>query len=120
MHFIKTVILPIIVVLLLTLGQSGFKFVGNKLATDMSLNGLWSAKFEFIATLSVYAIATFLWVYILSYMPLSRAFTYYALVFVIVPLIATFVFHEDVINPQFLLGSALIIIGVVIAGRASL
>jgi len=118
MSTLKSVILPVTVVLLLTIGQTGFKFVGEKLNADMSLMGVWSAKLELFVTLSIYAIATVLWIYVLSYLPLSKAFTYYALVFIIVPLIATFVFHEEVFNPQFLFGSALIVIGVLITVRS--
>lgn len=115
---IKNVFLPLIVVLLLTIGQTGFKLVGNKFENGINWSSIWSARYEFLVVMSVYALATILWIYVLSYMPLSRAFSYYAAVFIIVPLLAHVFFGEDVFNRQFLFGTAIIVLGVLITVRA--
>ncbi len=105
----KTVFLPILVVVLLTLGQIGFKIVGTSLGS-LSIKTLVPLGF----TLFIYAIATVLWIYVLSYMELSRAFSYYALVFVLVPTLGVFLFDETINHVKLIVGTILISGGVLI------
>lgn len=67
----------------------------------------------FIALL-VYALATVGWVFILSRLPLSVAFPFYGLTFLIVPALAWF-FLQEPLRMQTMLGGALIMIGVVVS-----
>lgn len=67
----------------------------------------------FIALL-VYALATVGWVFILSRLPLSVAFPFYGLTFLIVPVLAWF-FLQEPLRMQTMLGGVLIMIGVVVS-----
>jgi drug/metabolite transporter (DMT)-like permease len=66
---------------------------------------------------ALYAGATLLWVRILTTVPLSRAYPFVALAFVLVPAAGYLFFHES-INFRYALGTALIVIGVAVAARA--
>jgi drug/metabolite transporter (DMT)-like permease len=68
---------------------------------------------------ALYAGATLLWVRILTTVPLSRAYPFAALAFVLVPAASYLFFHEP-ITLRYALGTALIVIGVAVAaGTAS-
>ena len=68
---------------------------------------------------ALYAGATLLWVRILMTVPLSRAYPFVALAFVLVPAAGYLFFHES-ITLRYALGTALIVIGVAVAaGTAS-
>jgi drug/metabolite transporter (DMT)-like permease len=69
------------------------------------------------AAVALYGAATLLWVRILTTIPLSRAYPFVALAFVLVPAAGYLLFDES-INAKYVLGTALIVIGVVVAGRA--
>jgi uncharacterized membrane protein len=56
-----------------------------------------------------------LWVCVLFYLSLSHVFTFYALVFVFVPIISYQVFDEGVFDVKFSIGTSLIICGVILA-----
>lgn len=63
---------------------------------------------------ALYAAATLLWVRILTTVPLSRAYPFAALAFILVPA-AGYVFFHEPITIRYALGTALIVIGVSIA-----
>jgi multidrug transporter EmrE-like cation transporter len=65
---------------------------------------------------ALYAAATLLWVRILTTVPLSRAYPFAALAFVIVPAAGYFLFSESMTVRQAL-GTALIVAGVVVVAR---
>jgi drug/metabolite transporter (DMT)-like permease len=67
---------------------------------------------------ALYAGATLLWVRILASVPLSRAYPFAALAFVLVPAAGYLFFHEP-ITLRYALGTALIVIGVAVAAGAS-
>ncbi|MBC7636993.1 MAG: hypothetical protein H7251_15475 [Acetobacteraceae bacterium] len=99
----------------LAVGQMMFKqaakgIAGAPVADILPLLGaniwVWMA-------LVLYGLSTVLWVWILSWMPLSRAYPWTALGAVVVPLAATLLFAETV-TPVFWLGAVLIGIGVVL------
>ena len=69
--------------------------------------GVWVA-------VALYAGATLLWVRILTTVPLSRAYPFVALAFVLVPA-AGYMFFGEPITLRYALGTALIVIGVAIA-----
>jgi len=66
---------------------------------------------------ALYAGATLLWVRILTTVPLSRAYPFVALAFVLVPAAGYVLFHEP-ITARYALGAALIIVGVAVAAGA--
>ena len=94
--------------LLLSLGQILFKWtsVGLSLKDPRSLlsPGL-------IAGLVIYGIATVMWIMVLKRMPLSLAFPFYGLTFLLVPVLAHYLLGER-IGYQTLLGGAIIMAGV--------
>ncbi len=67
--------------------------------------------------LALYGASTLLWVRILTAVPLSRAYPFAALAFVLVPA-AGYVFFQEPVNGRQLFGTALIVAGVIVAARA--
>lgn len=63
---------------------------------------------------ALYLAATFAWIWLLRTAPLSRAYPYMALSFVLVPLMSAFFFRES-LSAQYVIGIALVIAGIVVA-----
>jgi drug/metabolite transporter (DMT)-like permease len=84
---------------------------GSWLIEVARLPAMWAA-------VALYAGATLLWVRILTTVPLSRAYPFAALAFVLVPAAGYLFFHEP-ITIRYALGTALIVVGVIIAAGAS-
>ncbi|HZY48953.1 MAG TPA: EamA family transporter [Devosia sp.] len=61
----------------------------------------------------LYGITILAWVWVLRTTPLSVAYSAVALVFVLVPALAVWLFREP-LTPQFALGAGLIVLGVVL------
>jgi undecaprenyl phosphate-alpha-L-ara4N flippase subunit ArnE len=99
-------------VVLMTLGQVLFKQVALT-SLDKSIIGM-VASFQMIAALTVYAVATVLWVAILRTTPLSVAYPFAALAIVLVSLVGAVFFGEH-INWRLALGTALIVSGIIVA-----
>ena len=68
------------------------------------------------AALILYAAATALWVMLLRTIPLSAAYPFAALGFVLVPLLARFLFNET-LDARYGVGVALIVLGIVVTSR---
>lgn len=99
---------------LLAIGQSLFKKAAlASLGQPLPIGFLtvWM-----LAALALYAIATALWVWLLRSIPLSTAYPFAALGFVLVPLFALVLFGES-INLRYGLGAALIVLGIVVTSR---
>ncbi|HWL05727.1 MAG TPA: hypothetical protein VNQ99_12465 [Xanthobacteraceae bacterium] len=73
----------------------------------LALNG-W-----FIAALVLYFALSLMWVWVLTFTPLSRAYPFVALAFAITPLLGGLVFAEP-LSLRLLIGIAVIAIGIVI------
>ena len=71
---------------------------------SMMLNGF------FAAAVLLYAALTVLWVWILNFTPLSRAYVFVALAIAVTPLLGAFVFAEP-ISVRFVIGIGLIFCG---------
>lgn len=83
--------------------------LGQRLA-GLFYNGFFSAA------VVLYALLAVLWVWILTFTPLSRAYAFVALAFILTPLAGSAVFGEP-ISFRFVVGVALIAVGLVcIAG----
>jgi drug/metabolite transporter (DMT)-like permease len=108
-------ILILIVVMMISSGQILFKMIAKNMPGSFALSE-WIA-FVFapltISVFALYGIATFLWIYVLKLYPLSTAYPIMALGFVIVPF-ASFIFFNEQITLRLIMGSLLIICGVLI------
>ena len=67
----------------------------------------------FLAAILLYVGLTVLWVWVLTFTPLSRAYPFVALAFAITPLLAGLIFAEP-IALRLILGTALILCGLVL------
>ena len=106
---------------LMCMGQILFKKTAIKLAEDDDkysndfLNLLFSViqiPYFFLA-LTIYAIATFYWLYILQKIPLSLAYPFTAMAMVIIPIASYFLFKEQ-ITIYYWIGAFFIALGIVI------
>jgi drug/metabolite transporter (DMT)-like permease len=101
----------------LTAGQILFK----RSAQQVDLSGSWVLALMRLpsmwAALALYGAATLLWVRILATVPLSRAYPFAAVAFVLVPAAGFLLFNEP-INGRYAFGAALIVAGVIVAARA--
>jgi drug/metabolite transporter (DMT)-like permease len=98
-------------------GQILFK----RSAAQIDTGGPWLLELARLpamwAAVALYAASTLLWVRILTAVPLSRAYPFVALAFVLVPAAGYLLFDEP-INTRYALGTALIVAGVIVAARA--
>ncbi|MGB7287540.1 MAG: hypothetical protein WBC71_11465 [Salaquimonas sp.] len=103
-------------VVVVALGQLLFKTVGTRLGaqgfeallTDYKTAGI------FLGALALYGLSTLGWVLALRSVPLSTAYLFMSLSFVIVPTMA-WAFLGEPISGRFMIGSALIMSGIVLA-----
>lgn len=91
-------------------GQMLFKKAAMVAVGEEFLPGL--LNIWMLLALVLYGFATLLWVWILKQLPLSAAYPFVALAFVIVPIGSVYFFNET-INPRMLLGYAMIIGGII-------
>jgi len=68
------------------------------------------------AALFIYGVATLLWISLLRYVPLNKAYVFMALSFVLVPIASFFIFREQV-TVGYWAGVALIVAGVIVAAK---
>jgi len=103
--------LLILTPIMIAAGQVLFKRTSER----RSDAGFLSIAFDpfFIAALALYGTATLLWIYVLKAVPLSYAYSFMALTFVIVPLLS-FIFLGESLSWRYGVGSALIITGLAI------
>lgn len=104
---------------LISLGQLLLKQFATKLSHHVVGGETKLALFGHLAPIVfwlglTYAVGAGLWIFVLSRMPLTRAFPYVALTFVLVPILARW-FYGEPISTGLIIGSALIIIGVLIS-----
>jgi len=94
-------------------GQLLFKMAALRAAADGSLTerivGLLGNGF-FVAAVLLYAALSVLWVWILTFTPLSRGYVFVALAFAVTPLLGAFVFAEP-ITARLVIGIGLIVCG---------
>lgn len=97
---------------LLACGQMLFKLSAATLPPLASVAGATAlfTNLWFWLALVLYGSAMLLWIFILQQVPLSLAYPFVALGFVIIPL-ASWIFFKESLNLQYALGVALIIAG---------
>lgn len=100
---------------LLAAGQLLFKKVGLLMHGKPLQEAVWVvlASPTLYLSLALYALATGLWIWILSRMPLSAAYPWVGLGVVVVPLLATVLYGERT-TPVFWAGAALVAAGIVL------
>ncbi len=100
----------------LAIGQILFKIS----ATSLAITGSYfSAKtaISLFAAMSLYAITSVAWVWVLQKTELGRVYPLMALAFILVPLGSHLVFGEK-FTPQYFFGVGLIVIGIIVVAKA--
>lgn len=110
-----TLALVIVTILLLALGQVLFKFAASDI--NLSHPKTWISLW-LVSALVAYGVATVAWLIVLSRIPLSVAFPFYGLIFLIVPVMAWLVLKEP-IRLKVILGGLLILAGVIVSSVGS-
>ncbi len=101
----------IICVLFIAVGQVLFKFSAGHLKLNQSI---WLLLWEpvFIAAVALYGLTTFVWVWCLQDIPLSRAYLFMSLAYVFVPILS-WLFFSETFTWKYFLGMFLIISGII-------
>ena len=96
-------------------GQVLFKLGATRAAPATDLEGWMNLIFQpiVITALALYGAATFLWLWLLQKIPLTTAYPFAALAFVLVPLGGWLFFNES-INLKYIGGVSLILAGVIL------
>lgn len=107
-----------ICVLGISIGQILFKLASPYFPSVLSWSSLFSFLFNkyLFSALIIYGFATILWVYALRLVPLSIAYPFMALAFIIVPVLGM-IFLNEPFHWRMLMGAGLIIIGLIIIVR---
>lgn len=102
--------------LLIAVGQVLFKMVSLRLAdTSGFFDNLFRMTIDpiFITSLAIYGVGTILWIFVLKDVPLALAYSFMALTFVFVPVLAKLFLHEA-LPPKYIIGTVLILAGLMI------
>jgi len=96
-------------------GQILFKLTASSLA---GLDQPWKIIFSptLITALAIYGIATIAWIWQLREIPLSQAYPFMALSFVLVPL-ASLLFLGETVSLRYWIGTACIVGGIILTVR---
>lgn len=111
-----TYIVALICVLGIAIGQILFKLSAVALHKSGSLFELKTAL-TLLSAFALYGFTTIAWVWVLQKVELGKVYPLMALAFALVPLGSHFFFGER-FQPQYFLGVALIMAGIVIAVKA--
>ncbi len=113
---ILTILLLVGCVLLLSTGQILFKLAAESFPKVLDWGSIFNFVINkhFILALIIYGFATILWIWLLSKIPLSRAYPFIALAFILVPIMSNFFLGEK-IPVTVILGSSIIIIGLIVS-----
>ncbi|MDG4650204.1 EamA family transporter [Roseibacterium sp. SDUM158017] len=102
---------------MISAGQVLFKLTGGRIdgrgATGVAGILRTLADPYLLLAFAIYGSATILWVYVLRHMPLSQAYPFMALSFVLVPLASLVVFGET-LGLRYWIGAGLIVAGMVV------
>jgi len=102
-------------VIAIACGQLLFKKAGS----EIQQAGTWfdtKALLIVAAAGILYGLTTLLWISLLRYVPLNKAYNYMALSFVLVPIASTFLFREP-LTTGAIVGGALVVAGIVVVTR---
>jgi drug/metabolite transporter (DMT)-like permease len=101
----------------LAAGQVMFKLVSGRIHALTDILSDKETLFIFAAAAALYGASTLAWIVALRSIPLSQAYLFMALGFVIVPVAAHFMFGEP-LNLRILFGAGLICAGIWVAATA--
>lgn len=104
---------------LLAIGQVLFKLAGREanMVRELSdIAGLFATPWIWVALL-VYGGATLLWIVLLQRVPLSRAYPFAALGFILVPAASAWLFGER-ITLSYVLGAGFVVVGIILIGSS--
>jgi drug/metabolite transporter (DMT)-like permease len=104
-----------LVAISLSIGQLLFKSAGLAVQGRPLVSALLALFLlpTFYVALSIYGVATLMWIYVLSRVPLTEAYPWIMAATVSVPLIGRFYFDERV-GPTFWIGIALVALGLLL------
>src|SRR5262245_42924748 len=99
----------------MSIGQLLFKMAADHAKSDPGASFLISVfgSLSFYIAVLVYAVLTLAWVWLLMRIPLSRAYPFVVLAFVVTPLLAALFFGES-LNIWYFLGLALVVGGLTV------
>ncbi|MDO9280857.1 MAG: hypothetical protein Q7T88_00585 [Methylotenera sp.] len=100
----------------LAIGQILFKVSSTSLIQTGSFYSIRTLA-PLLAAMCIYAVTSIIWVWVLQRIDLGRAYPLMALAFILVPIGSYIVFGER-FQPQYFVGVALIMFGIVISIRA--
>lgn len=106
-------IVAILCVIGLSIGQILFKVSANALSITGSFFAIKTAA-TFFTAMTLYAITSVAWVWVLQKVALGKVYPLMALAFVLVPLGSYFFFGER-FQPHYFAGVVIIMIGIVVA-----
>ena len=112
-----TLALVLVSVGMICTGQLLFKLVGLRLQAGIPILDYRVLSVAGISIV-IYGLATLLWIYVLKTTPLTKAYPYMALSFVLIP-IASVVLYSEQVRPMYVLGTALIVAGVLLTSISS-
>lgn len=100
--------------LLIATGQVLFKLT-SATAGEFGLRGLFQLLFNplMITALAIYGIGTVIWIFVLKSVPLTIGYSFMALTFCFVPLLAS-IFLGEALSLRYFVGALLIIGGMIV------
>jgi drug/metabolite transporter (DMT)-like permease len=111
-----TYLIAIICVIGIATGQILFKLSAASLQRTGSFFDP-STAITLVSAFSLYGVTTIAWIWVLQKIELGRVYPLMALAFVMVPMGSYFMFGER-FSPQYFIGVALIITGIIVAVKA--
>jgi drug/metabolite transporter (DMT)-like permease len=112
---IKLASIAVLTAVFMSIGQLLFKLGAiniNGTSLTRFLPGVVTSP-AIIAACVLYAITTVIWVWVLKHAPLSMAYPFTALSYVITPILSYLLFNEK-LNLQFAMGSFILMLGIII------
>lgn len=103
---------PVLCALAISFGQIAFKLLGRMYASGVGLFAPRSLAL-LCAAGALYVGATGAWIWLLRTLPLSRAYPFMAVSFIVVPLLSWLLLGER-LSPAYLAGVALVSAGIVV------
>jgi drug/metabolite transporter (DMT)-like permease len=103
-------------VLGLAIGQILFKLSAASLQRSGSFLDP-STMVSLISACALYGVTTIAWIWVLQKIELGRVYPFMALAFVLVP-IGSYIFFGERFQPQYFVGVAMIMVGIIIAVKA--
>jgi len=105
----------LVCVLAISCGQILFKRIGLEIEAGNSI-GSWKVVSTTFTAVLIYGSATLLWIYLLRFVPLNKAYLFMSLSFVLVPIAGKYFFAEE-FSFGNMAGAILIITGILISSK---